>query len=436
MAKNKKNFFVKPRFRKIPQFEEVETENNCDSEVREIIVEHKSGFNTLEVLLIILVSIAFGVVIGITISVVRQDYKGEEVSKPVQELLTTYHNILDTYYKDLDENELVDAAISGMLTSLNDPHSNYFNKEEASSFNETVDGHYVGIGVTVGMKDNKAFVILKVEPNSPAKKADLKEGDIILKIGKKDISGLTLREVSSMIKDESKEKLEFTLLRDGKEIKKNVKPGIIELVSVKSEIISEEVSIGYIYIQSFAANTYDQFKKELKELENKKIKSLIIDVRDNPGGHLSQTRDILELFMKKNKVLYQVEFKGDTTKIMDETKEFRSYPVVVLIDSSSASAAEILAAAFKESYSNVTLVGETTYGKGTVQTAYSLSDGSTLKYTTEKWLTPKGNWLDGRGIVPDEEIFLTTDYLENPVLSNDCQLQKAIEILKNKSTSN
>ena len=234
-----------------------------------------------------------------------------------------------------------------------------------------------------------------------------------------------------MVKGKEGSKLSLTILRDGKKIKKTVSRGSIDLVSVNSQVYAlNNGNAGYISISSFAANTYKQFKKELKKVEDKNIMSLIIDVRSNPGGHLSQTKKILELFIKKNKVLYQVEFKGNKTKIKDQTKTFRSYPVVILVNSSSASASEILAAAFKDSYTNVTILGETTYGKGTVQTAYSLSDGSSLKYTTERWLTPKGKWIDGKGVTPDKEVLLTDEYLENPIAENDLQLQSALDILK------
>ena len=171
-------------------------------------------------------------------------------------------------------------------------------------------------------------------------------------------------------------------------------------------------------------------------MENKNIHSLIIDVRSNPGGYLNQTKKILELFMKKNKVLYQVEFKKEKTKVTDSSKESRSYPVIVLINSSSASASEILASSFKDSYPDALLVGDTTYGKGTVQTAYSLSDGSSLKFTTERWLTPSGDWIDGKGVSPDRNVLLTEEYLENPIPENDLQLQTALNILENeKNTS-
>ena len=151
---------------------------------------------------------------------------------------------------------------------------------------------------------------------------------------------------------------------------------------------------------------------------------------------LSQTKNILELFMKKNTILYQVQFKDDINKIKDNTKKSRSYPVVILINSSSASAAEILAASFRDSYSDATLIGETTYGKGTVQTAYTLSDGTSVKYTTEKWLTPKGKWIDGKGVTPNRVVQLTEEYLINPIPENDLQLQTALDFLeKERNTS-
>ena len=277
------------------------------------------------------------------------------------------------------------------------------------------------------VREDYDFIVIDVLDDSPAQKADIEVGDVITEIDSKSVIGLTLDDISSLIKGKAGSKVKLTLLRGEEILEKTVTRGNVELVSVISNVYNDD--IGYIYIQNFAANTYQQFKKELNSLEKKNIQSLIIDVRSNPGGHLSQTRDILELFMDKNKVLYQVEFKGDKERIKDETSTSRSYPIAVLVNSASASASEILAASFQDSYSDAILVGETTYGKGTVQQAFSLSDGSSLKYTTERWLTPKGKWIDGKGIRPDYEVSLPDDYLQNPTEDNDLQLQKAIELL-------
>lgn len=434
MARQGKIPFIKPNFKKVPQVEEL---NDDEEDIREIIVEHKSGFNTIEVLVLVLVAIAFGFVVGTGVSFFKQEYKGEKISNSLQELIAVYNNIMDSYYEDIDEQDLVDAAIDGMLDSLDDPYSTYMDEDNAETFNETVDGSYDGIGITITQNENKDILIVSVAEDSPAEKADIQIGDILLKINKKSLSGLSLDKVTEIIKGTKDETFNLTIKRGEEELTKKVTSETIDLVSVTSKVYPlNNGNAGYISINTFAANTYKQFKKELNRLEKKNINSLIIDVRSNPGGHLSQTRDILELFMKKGSVLYQVQYKKEVRKIKDETKASRTYPVVVLINSSSASASEILAASFKDSYVDATLIGEKTYGKGTVQTAYSLSDGSSLKYTTEKWLTPKGKWIDGKGVSPDKNVLLTDEYLLNPTTENDLQLQSALEFLeKERNTS-
>lgn len=434
MSGNRKFPFIKPNFKKVPQVEEDEL---VEDDIREIVVEHKSGFNTIEVLIIIIISIAFGVVVGCSVTFFRQEYRGEKVSSSLQELIAVYNNILEDYYKNVDERDLVDAAVEGMLSSLDDPYSTYMDEENAATFNETVDGSYVGIGITIAMNADKKFYVVSVVEDSPAEKANIQVGDYLLKIDDQLLEGLNLSDVTSIIKKDEKTTLELILERDGKEVVKEVKPATIDFISVTSDVYAlNNGNAGYISIDTFAANTFQQFKTELKKLEKKNINSLIIDVRSNPGGHLSQTKNILELFMKKNTILYQVQFKDDINKIKDNTKKSRSYPVVILINSSSASAAEILAASFRDSYSDATLIGETTYGKGTVQTAYTLSDGTSVKYTTEKWLTPKGKWIDGKGVTPNRVVQLTEEYLTNPIPENDLQLQTALDFLeKERNTS-
>ena len=434
MARQGKIPFIKPNFKKVPQVEEL---NDDEEDIREIIVEHKSGFNTIEVLVLVLVAIAFGFVVGTGVSFFKQEYKGEKISNSLQELIAVYNNIMDSYYEDIDEQDLVDAAVDGMLDSLDDPYSTYMDEDNAETFNETVDGSYDGIGITITQNENKDILIVSVAEDSPAEKADIQSGDILLKINKKSLSGLSLDKVTEIIKGTKDKTFNLTIKRGEEELTKKVTSETIDLVSVTSKVYPlNNGNAGYISINTFAANTYKQFKKELNKLEKKNINSLIIDVRSNPGGHLSQTRDILELFMKKGSVLYQVQYKKEVRKIKDETKASRAYPVVVLINSSSASASEILAASFNDSYVDATLIGEKTYGKGTVQTAYSLSDGSSLKYTTEKWLTPKGKWIDGKGVSPDKTVLLTDEYLLNPTTENDLQLQSALEFLeKERNTS-
>ena len=435
MFRHKKNPILKANFKKISVMKKEEDIDDLEN-IREIVVEDKSGFNTVEVIIIIIVSIAFGFVIGSGVSFFRDEYQGIEISASLQEFISVYHNIIDTYYEDLDEQKLVDAAINGMLSSLDDPYSTYMDEENSDAFSESVDGSYTGIGITLLLNDDGEFVVLDVLEDSPAEKEDIQVGDIVVEIDGELLEGLSMGEVTSKIKDNSNS-VRLTLRRGEEELNKKITPDTVDLVSVTSDVYAlNNGNAGYISINNFAANTYKQFKKELKKIEKKNIKSLIIDVRSNPGGHVQQTRDILELFIEKGKVLYQVQFKDDITKIKDETKSSRNYPIVVLVNSSSASAAEILAAGFQDSYKNTTIVGEVTYGKGTVQTAYTLSDGTSIKYTTEKWLTPKGKWIDGEGITPDKNVSLTSDFWNNPTPENDLQLQKALDILENeKNTS-
>lgn len=435
MFRHKKNPILKANFKKISVMKKEEDIDDLEN-IREIVVEDKSGFNTVEVIIIIIVSIAFGFVIGSGVSFFRDEYQGIEISASLQEFISVYHNIIDTYYEDLDEQKLVDAAIDGMLSSLDDPYSTYMDEENSDAFSESVDGSYTGIGITLLLNDDGEFVVLDVLEGSPAEKEDIQVGDIVVEIDGESLEGLSMGEVTSKIKDNSNS-VRLTLRRGEEELNKKITPDTVDLVSVTSDVYAlNNGNAGYIAINNFAANTYKQFKKELKKIEKKNIKSLIIDVRSNPGGHVQQTRDILELFIEKGKVLYQVQFKDDITKIKDETKSSRNYPIVVLVNSSSASAAEILAAGFQDSYKNTTIVGEVTYGKGTVQTAYTLSDGTSIKYTTEKWLTPKGKWIDGEGITPDKNVSLTSDFWNNPTPENDLQLQKALDILENeKNTS-
>ena len=165
-------------------------------------------------------------------------------------------------------------------------------------------------------------------------------------------------------------------------------------------------------------------------MEKKKIDSLILDVRSNPGGHLLQTRQILSLFFDKKTVLYQVQAKKTKKKVYSLSNDKREYPIVVLIDSGSASASEILASCFKENYKNINIIGNKSYGKGTVQKSKSLNSGTSIKYTTEKWLTSKGKWINKKGVKPNIEVSLGEEYVNNPGHETDAQLQKAIEILK------
>ena len=189
--------------------------------------------------------------------------------------------------------------------------------------------------------------------------------------------------------------------------------------------------IGYIVINTFANNTYEQFKKQVESLEEKNINGLIIDVRGNSGGYLHSVTNMLDIFLPKGSIIYQIQDKKGVTKYKSSSMASRNYPVAVLVDKSSASASEILAVAFKESY-NADVIGTSTYGKGTVQTTKNLNSGGMIKYTIQKWLSPKGNWVNGIGVEPTIKEALNEQYEKEPTESNDNQLQKAIDVISNK----
>ena len=422
-SKSKKNdnkpFFLKKKTKKVK--EELEEQEN----VREVIVERDNGFNTIEVIVIILISILFGVVVGCVLSSTRTF--GTIVSDEVNEIISTYDAILENYYEEIDASELADAAVSGMIGILDDPYSIYMNSDDTDSFLESVNGSFVGIGVTVLWSDN-SFRIVDIIEGSPAFDSGLKKDDVIVAVDSKEVTGLSIDELSTLIKGKAGSKVNITVVREDEELKFTVKRNVVEIPSVSSEVY--ENSVGYISVDSFSATTSDQFSKKLKELEKQNINSLIIDVRDNPGGKLGQVNKILDLFMAKKTVLYKIETKGKISEVLASNSDKKDIPIVVLVNHESASAAEILAASFQDNYKNATIVGSVTYGKGTIQKAVELSSGASIKYTTQKWLTPKGKWINEKGVIPNEVVNQSEEYLLNPTFENDLQLQKAIEVLK------
>lgn len=398
-----------------------------------VVVEKQVGFNFVEVLVIMIITLILGVVIGSFIMYVTKDNKKNVIVKngvpsEMQEFLDTYNNIINNYYEKVDSDKLIEAGINGMLEYLGDDYSVYMDKEISNEFNEQIEGKYYGIGVEIVLTDNGSR-INRVFKDSPAEKIGLKPGDIFLKLDGTDVSKSTPAEIASYIKNSDRKEVEITILRETEEKNYKIALSNVSIQSVEGKIIEKNnKKIGYIDLSIFASNTYSQFEKELKELESKKIDSLIIDVRGNSGGYLTCVTDIASMFMDKTKIVYQLDTKGLVEQIHSSNNEKRNYNIVVLVNGASASASEILAAALQESY-GAKVIGTKTFGKGTVQAAYSLKSGATVKYTIQKWLTPKGNWINEKGITPDIEIELDENYFVDPSDENDNQLQKALEEL-------
>ena len=402
----------------------VEDESLSD-EVREVIVERRSGFNVSEVIIIMIIAIMFGFLLGNIVNFVVFD--NEKSNDELDELVTTYNNIIDNYYEDVNKEELIDAGIQGMINYLDDPYATYFSGDDSDDFNKELAGNYEGIGVEVMLRDN-VFSISKVFDNSPASKVGLEVSDILIKVNDNDISGKSLTDVVNLISgDNNKNKVKLTIVRNNEEKEFELSKDKIDVPVVSSKIYEKNSKkIGYIKIDLFSLNSYKQFNAALKSLEKKNIDGLVIDVRDNPGGYLSQVKDILCLFLNKKQVLYQLQTKDKVEKVYGTKKNVeRNYPVSVIINDESASAAEILASAFKESY-NSHVIGINSYGKGTVQSASDLNSGDTIKYTVQKWLTPKGNWVNDKGVVPTDRVETVLQDDEILTDDNDVMLKTAI----------
>ena len=351
-----------------------------------------------------------------------------KMAKQLSKFYDVYDVINENYYGEVDKDELIEAAIDGMVSSVGDVYTSYNDVKTTDNFNQMVEGVYEGIGCTITLMDGK-IVIVEVYDDSPASRAELKANDIIKTVDGKDAVELGVTELANYIKNEATGKIKIVIIRDEKENTFTLERDKVEIPSVSSKIYEKNgKKIGYMYVSIFSSVTTKQFAKKLKALEEEKIDGLVIDVRDNNGGYLTSVTDIVSSLLPKGKAIYQIEVDDKAKVTKDRTSEKREYPIAVIANSGSASAAEILAAAIKESYKGF-VVGTKTYGKGTVQQVKKLSDGSMVKYTVENWLTPNGNWINEKGIEPTDEVVLSEEYYKDPKAENDNQLQKALELV-------
>ena len=386
-------------------------------------------YTSREVVTVMLFSIGIGILLcfGLISLFTGKNYLA--VTRDLKKVVDTYYAIVDNYYGELDKDSLIDGAVEGMISSVGDSFTSYSDTDSAISFNETINGTYEGVGLSIATLNDGTITVIEVFDDSPSHKAGIKVGDIILKVDGESYEGKSGSDISNYVKNSGKDKVILTIKRDDKEEDITVNLSKVDIPYVSGEILEKDgKKIGYIDISLFSSNSYKQFKNKLDKLEKDNIDGLIIDVRDNSGGYLTSVTDICNLFLEKGKVIYQLEdSKGKVLK-KDTTKEKRSYDIVVLINGASASASEILASAIKESYGGE-IVGTNSFGKGTVQQTKKLLDGSMIKYTTQKWLTPDGNFINEIGVTPTKEVELDSKYFENPIHENDNQLQEAINLI-------
>ena len=319
--------------------------------------------------------------------------------------------------------------MDGLLNSLDDPYSTYLEEQESDTFNTTLNGQYQGIGVTVASTTDGKIIVISVFEDSPADKVGVLVGDEIISINGEDLTNKNSKDFTNMVKELKDPTFSLGIKRKDETLKITITRQIVTIKSVTSKIFEKNNhKIGYLYVEIFANNTASQFKEELKRLEEQSIDSLIIDLRDNTGGHLAAVTQMIAEFLDATHVIYQTETKEKTEKFYSMGTQTKSYPIILLANNTSASASEVMIAALKEEY-GAKMVGTTTFGKGTVQELKTLPNGDKYKVTTKKWLTPKGNWIHNKGIEPDIKVEMDETYYDNPTDDTDNQLQKALEYL-------
>ena len=423
--------------KKIINNKEENVKNNIDNRKKKkdkkkkigIFSKEKESYSFDEVFSITIFSLLLGVLACFSVLTILNKGKNYFVlSKELAKFVDAYDAIVNNYYKEVDKDKLVESAINGMVSSIGDEYTSYSDKDVTDNFNEAVNGKYMGIGALI-MKSENDLVIYKIFEDSPSYRAGLKDGDIILKLDDKDTKDMSVNDIASIVKNDGNKEVKLLVKRGEENLDITIVKDMVELPVVSGKVINHnDKKIGYISLSIFSSVASEQFNKELVKLEKEGISGLVIDVRGNSGGYLTTVTDIASYFLKKGDIIYKLEVNDKVTVRKDKTKESRDYPVAVLIDKNSASASEILASSIKESY-NGYVVGTNSYGKGTVQQTLVLSDGSMIKYTIEKWLTPLGNWINEEGVIPTNYVELSSEYLNNPVFENDNQLNKALELV-------
>lgn len=333
------------------------------------------------------------------------------------------------YYDDIDFASLQDAILKGYVAGLNEPYSVYYNEAETRSLFESTSGTFGGIGVVI-MQDRTSGLVTftKIYEDAPGAAAGFRAGDIVYKVNGEDVTGMDLDTIVSKIRGEVGTEVEITVLRgdNSKEYTGKATRALIENETVFYEMKAGKV--GYIQVTGFEEVTLEQFKKALTELNNQKMKGLIIDLRSNPGGNLSTVCKMADLILPEGNVVSIKDRNGNGQSYTSDANTVLNVPLVVLINGYSASASEIFAGAVQD-YEIGTLVGTTTYGKGIVQNVYTLLDGTSLKITSSEYFTAKGRNIHGKGIDPDVKIEYEYDETKPDY---DNQLEKALEVLKEK----
>ena len=354
-------------------------------------------------------------------------------NKELVETLNKYRKIIDKYYLgDIDEEKLKEGAIAGYVEGLGDEYTEYISKDDMADYMADTTGNFVGIGIYMvqNTEVNKIMVLAPIK-GSPAEKAGILPGDYIISVDGVSYTGEEMTKASNEIKGEEGSTVKIQILRGEETLDFELKRENIKVNPVEGEVL--EGNIGYIEFSSFDEGTADEFKAKFEELQAKGITSLIIDLRNNGGGIVDEALEIANYILDKDSViLYEVNKNNEETEEKTTDDPIINMPIVVLTNGNTASSSEILAGALKD-HNKAKIVGTKTYGKGVIQQLLTLPDGSGLKITAEKYLTPNRTEINKIGIEPDETVELpeTVTNILNIEKDQDTQLQKAIEILNN-----
>ena len=362
------------------------------------------------------------------ISVVCKFCPPEEIDFSL--LWEAWHKLEENYVNPerLDHQKMVYGAISGMVKSIDDPYTLFFSPEETKKFLEDISGSFEGIGIEIGIRKGQLQVIAPLE-GTPAQEAGVRAGDKIIKIDETLTMDLTIEEAVSLIRGPKGTELTLTIMRDEWDTPKEfkIKRDTIEIPSMKWEL--KENNIAYIELYHFSEKSHLDFQKLALEILNSSADRIILDLRNNPGGYLERAQNIAGWFLERNQTVVIEDFGSGGKQEIYKAKgnsQLKDFPLVILINQGSASASEILASALRDNR-GVKLIGETSYGKGSVQKLEELEDGSSLKVTIANWLSPNGELITDKGLKPDIEVIMTDeDYNEQ----RDPQLDKALEVIK------
>jgi carboxyl-terminal processing protease len=329
--------------------------------------------------------------------------------------------------EDISEEDMFYGSLEGMVKAIDDPYTSFLDPDLSKRFNDDLSGSFEGIGAEIGIRDDVLTIVAPID-GMPAQKAGLKSGDKVLSIDGKSTAGISLDEAVDTIRGKKGTDVTLTIYREGLDETKDItiKRGIIVIESVKTEMLENQIML--ISISNFNEDTEAMFSKAVEEVNNKEVKGIILDLRNNPGGFLDSAIEITSEWIETGPVVLEKFAENDITRYQARgLARLQDYKTVVLLNQGSASASEIVAGALQD-YNKATIVGEQSYGKGSVQSLKPFSDGSSLKVSVAKWLTPQGKSISEKGITPDIEVEYTIEDFEN---NQDPQLEKAMEIIKN-----